>query len=129
MSILLLILSLSLASASAEDQALEQTKNLLRDRDAREKSAKDTKGAKAMQDVKNLTGGDAVAEDEIYGLASDVMPILMEEAKGDPNKMMQILEEAKNNPEAFAKRWTPEQRKRLKTLSEKLGTKSTTPSH
>ncbi len=127
MSILLLILSLSLASA--EDQALEQTKNLLRDRDAREKSVKDTKGAKAMQDVKNLTGGDAVAEDEIYGLASDVMPILMEEAKGDPNKMMQILEEAKNNPEAFAKRWTPEQRKRLKTLSEKLGTKSTTPSH
>lgn len=111
-------------------QATQQTQELLTNKEEREKAAKnDPKAHKALQDVKNLTGRDKQSEEDIFGLASDLMPKLVEESGGDPNKMMQILEEAQKDPEKFSKRWSPEQRKRLKEISEKLGSKASQPKH
>lgn len=114
---------------ASSQNAMRQTQELLKNKEEREKVAIDPKGKKVIQDIKTLTGGDKKSEEEIYGLAADLMPLLMEEAKGDPNKMMEILQEAQKDPEAFAKRWTPEQRKKLKGLADKLGTKPAPPPH
>ncbi len=109
----------------AAKKATEQTQDLLKNREDREKASKnDPKAQKAIQDVKNITGGDKQSEEDIFGLASDLMPKLVEESNGDPEKMMKILEEAQKDPEKFAKRWSPEQRKKLKEISEKLGSKA-----
>jgi hypothetical protein len=120
----LLTLSLHHAQAqvdAASKKAQQQTQDLLKNRDEREKTSKsDPKAQKAIQDVKNLTGGDQKSEDDIYSLAADLMPVLVEKSNGDPNKMMKILEDAQKDPEAFAKSWTPEQRRKLQQISEKL---------
>lgn len=107
---------------NASKKATEQTQDLLKNREERERDAKnDPKAQKAIQDVKNLTGGDKQAEDDIFSLASDLMPALVEEGGGDPNKILQMLE---TDPEKFAKRFTPEQRKKLKAIAEKLKNKA-----
>ncbi|OQW46109.1 MAG: hypothetical protein A4S09_16880 [Proteobacteria bacterium SG_bin7] len=124
--LLLVVTNFALAQVDKHSkQATEQTQDLLKNREEREKSSKnDPKAQKAIQDVKNISGGDKQTEDDIFGLASDLMPALVEESNGDPNKMMQILEEAKKDPEKFAKRFSPEQRKKLKEVAEKLGSKA-----
>jgi hypothetical protein len=66
--------------------------------------------------VTNISGGGA-NEEAIYKMAAEVLGNM----KGkSPAEMAKILEDAKQNPEAFVNSWTPEQQAKLKELSERM---------
>ncbi|MBM4316900.1 MAG: hypothetical protein FJ116_05410 [Deltaproteobacteria bacterium] len=108
----------------AETLSKEQEQNL---RDAKqefldpskrsENLKKDPKAAKSDELVKEV-GGEF--SEDIYKLAGDVMDTLASEAQGDPDKMEKILQKAEKDPESFANSFSPEQRKKLKELANKI---------
>lgn len=80
-------------------------------------AAKNSKDAAEVEKrVKELAGSEA-NEQEIYNLAADVLGNMQDMT---PEQMTQLLKEAQNNPEAFANKFTPEQRRKLKELSERI---------
>lgn len=70
-----------------------------------------------VQQIKNMTGGGADREAEIYSLAADVLGNMQNLT---PEQMEQLMQAASKDPEGFAKKWTPEQQKKLKEISERL---------
>lgn len=99
------------------ESALQQTQNLLRTPDAR-KGAIDTEPAKAADKAVEITAlGDPAAKSEVYNIAADLMPWLLEQSQGDPLKMMQLIQEAQKNPQAFLQKMPAAERQKIKNLS------------
>jgi len=104
----------------ASEQALLQTKELLRDSKARDEAvSKDPKAKSADENVTRLAGSKAAA-DAIYDLSADVMETVTREAKGDPEKMRSLLVDALRDPEKFAAKLTPEQKAKLEAIGQKV---------
>lgn len=106
---------------SLEDElynnALQQTQNLLKNSEAR-KGAINTEPAKAADKTAEITAlGDPAAKNEVYNIAADLMPWLVEQSQGDPLKMMQLIQEAQKNPQAFLQRMPASERQKIKNLS------------
>ena len=75
--------------------------------------------AKAMDKAARQVVGDENAAD-VYELASDLMATLSEESGGDPVKMMELLQQAQKNPQSLEGKFTPEQRAKIKAISERM---------
>lgn len=100
-----------------QDQALLKTQETLRSSAGRQEIIHESKAAQEVdQRVKELAGSSA-SEQEIYDLAADVLGNMKDKS---PEQMMQILEQAQKDPAAFAKSWTPAQKKKLEELSQRL---------
>src|SRR5690348_7596925 len=112
--------------AGAEDldpgtaKALQQTQELLKDPAARAQAAQGDAQAAAVEKQVEQLGGTPQNTQAIYDLAADVLGNVAKDAQGDPDKMMQLLEKASKNPEAFGNQFTPEQKQKLRELSQKL---------
>ena len=92
----------------------------LEDAEARkELLARDPKSRAMHEEVSRLTGSETHTQ-EVYRLASEVLARISQEAGGDPEKMMMLLQEAQKNPEAFADRLTPEQKAAIRTLAAQI---------
>jgi hypothetical protein len=110
---------------SASRQALDETRQVLKDKNAREKEInKDSRAQYVDKQVKSL-GGNAENAESIYGLSADVMEELVKKTGGDPVKMMEILEKAKKDPEGFAKSLSPSTQSKIRGLAGKVGTDNT----
>lgn len=97
--------------------ALQQTQNLLKNSEAR-KGALNTEPAKAADKAAEITAlNDPAAKSEVYNIAADLMPWLVEQSQGDVSKMMQLIQEAQKNPQAFLQRMPEAERKKIKNLS------------
>lgn len=108
----------SFANADQEsDKAIEDVQKMMQQSDFKTKASKNSKEAAAVADqVANISGG-GENEQELYKMAAEVLGNM----KGkSPEEIIKILEEAKKNPEAFVKSWTPEQQEKLKKISERL---------
>ncbi len=106
---------------SADQEALKQTQELLKNKTQRDQAIKDSPAAQQAADfVQQLTGGDQQMSEDIFALAAEVFSIVVQESKGDVNKMNLLLENFKKNPAQFAEKWSPEQKSRLKSLADKL---------
>lgn len=119
--LLLSALFLSVSAFSFEDEvytnALQQTQNLLKNSEAR-KGALNTAPAKAADKTAEITAlGDPAAKSEVYNIAADLMPWLVEQSQGDVTKMMQLIQEAQKNPQAFLQRMPAAERQKIKNLS------------
>lgn len=118
------LLTLPGALAQGLDQAsmkaLQQTQELLTTPALREKAVSENAGSKeAHRNLQSLFGSDPEATQEAYRLAADLMESLTYTAGGDSLKMLELLEQAKKNPEGFARNFSPEQRSALKALADK----------
>lgn len=102
------------------DHGAKETQKLLLDPARRAETFKDPKANQANQDLQKLTGGDIAIDQDIWALSSDLVPLLAGEGNGDEKKMLQMLEDFKRNPAGFANKFTPEQREKLKAISEKI---------
>jgi len=62
-----------------------------------------TTGAGKAADLKALeaVGGDAGEKQELYNIAADIMPFLVQQTGGDPGKMQAIMLKAQTDPEGF----------------------------
>ena len=104
----------------ASQEALDQTLRILLDPQARgSEVAKSPQGAAADQQVRALTGSDALTQ-ELYQVAGDVFKDLAQGTGGDPQKMLLALDRARTDPAAFAAMLSPATQQRLRDLAVKL---------
>ena len=115
------------SSDSSSDKALEQTQRLLTNKQKRDAYIRSHKGTQHVDDnVTSLTNGNAEHKEELYSIAADVLSVVTEKAKKpngevDVEKMKRLMLQYQQDPEAFYKQMTPEQRKRIKALGKKIG--------
>ncbi len=123
-TLLALLLFLAIASSlKGEQTPLQQTQNTLIDPVQRQKAIGSSPSAQsADSSVQQLTASPAQTQ-KVYELASKVMGDLVQHTKGDPKQMESVLENAKNNPEAFANTFTPEEKKMLNDISQNIPAK------
>ncbi len=101
-------------------EAVEQTKNLLKDRKSRESAAQSSQDSKdVMKNVKDLAGG-AQNEQEIYEIASEVFEQLMKKHNGDMSKVMAEMQELQKNPKKLYEMAKPETVAKIKNVSQKI---------
>ncbi|MES2964432.1 MAG: hypothetical protein V4760_11105 [Bdellovibrionota bacterium] len=101
-----------------DKRALEQTQDMLRNRnqvDAFLEKNPEARGADS--NVQALMGPDT---DATYDLAADIFADLVKQTNGDPEKLMQLLEQAKKNPAAFAQKLSPAQQDKIRGLATKV---------
>jgi hypothetical protein len=114
--------------AKSEDEvnlkALQDTQQLLRNKSAREKELNSHGSKSAVQNMRNLTQGDAQLEEDMWSIAADIMPMLVEKTNGDPKKMLELLENAKRDPAGFAAQFKGPEQAKLKDVAEKIHKRS-----
>jgi len=104
----------------AKVDPLKETQSMLTDKKKREAAIKE-EGSKAQQAdhlAEKIAGPQG--KDDMYALSADLMVLLEKESGGDPDKMMKILEQAQKDPEAFYNRFSPEQKAKVKAITEKM---------
>ncbi|MBI3541678.1 MAG: hypothetical protein HY075_00165 [Deltaproteobacteria bacterium] len=105
---------------AASTEALDKTKKLLADPKEREKAvAADARATDADQNARQAAGGSEANTQKLYELSAEVMDTITRESGGDPEKMQSLIADALKNPEAFAAKFTPDQKARLKAIAEK----------
>lgn len=111
-------------SLAEEDQsaamALIMTQGMLTDPSKRAEAISETEGgAAADAQVRQLAGNQANTE-EMYKIASDIFASLFDQAKGDPQKMMELMAQAQSNPQAFAAGLTAQQKEAISRLAKQI---------
>lgn len=103
-----------------DQKALQQTMDLLKNQNEREKAIKgDAAAEKADAYAKDLFGN-AGGSNELYELAADLFADMAKQSGGDVDKMKALVEQYQRDPAAFAEKWSPEQKQKLKGLSDKV---------
>jgi hypothetical protein len=122
MKIVILILFISLGCwADPETQeAAKKTRELMLTPEGRKEIVNTPQGKNAEQQIKNLSGGNTAAEQEIWELAAELLPIMAAKGDNDPAKMLEYLDQMKKDPAKFAAQFPPEQQQKLKRIAEKL---------
>ncbi|MGE4131492.1 MAG: hypothetical protein AB7F86_07620 [Bdellovibrionales bacterium] len=110
MKIVLILLTLIHVSAWAQmdehqTKALQQTQDLLKSPEEREKFLKEDQKAREVDNKVNALVGGSGQKEAIYGVAADIMAKITAETNGDTAKMQKLLEEAQSNPEAFYQKY------------------------
>ena len=123
--IILSFLSSILTVAHAEDDknksfddSLNKTQDLLRSKEQRSGALKETDAAKKVDERVKQLAPDAKTEQEYYELAADIMNNYRD-AK-DEEAMKKSIDDGGRDPSAFLNGLTPEQKAKVKALSEKL---------
>lgn len=99
------------------DTALIEVQKQLQNPAFIEQEAKKSSQAQQSKKMVSDIAGGSENEKEIYALAAEVLGNF----KGMTiEQMQQELLRAQSNPDHFAKKWTPEQKKRLEAISKKL---------
>ncbi|MFL5815845.1 MAG: hypothetical protein ACJ763_19910 [Bdellovibrionia bacterium] len=114
-----------LDSASAE--ALTKTQALLRDPQKRAQAAAANPQAQFVDKQTQALAGSAENTNAIYDLSADIMESLVLKTNGDPAKMKELMDQAKNDPKGFTENLTPEQRQKLKEISQKIPVSGSAP--
>ena len=112
---LLLGLLVQTVDAADANSALQQTQDCLRNRNC--DAAKTDAGKAADQKVLEAVGGDAAAQQELYNISAEIMPILVQQSGGDPAKMQDLMQKAQTNPEGFYKSLPPELQAKIKATA------------
>jgi hypothetical protein len=107
-----------------QQQPVQQTQELLKNKGARDAAIKGNAKAEAADSyVKQLTGGSTAVSQDVYELATEIFTWMADRAKGDPEKMQKEIEEFSSNPNAFAASWPADKQAKLKELAQKLDKK------
>ncbi|MBL6986839.1 MAG: hypothetical protein ISR72_07345 [Methylobacter sp.] len=107
--VLLLVVGMSFQNVYAEDDtgsALQKTQDCLRNQNC--DAAKTDAGKAANQKALAAVGGNAENMQELYNISADIMPLLLQQADGDPAKMQAIMLKAQTDPEGFLNSLSPE---------------------
>jgi len=95
--------------------ALQKTEECLRRQncDAATTDAGKEAGRKALAAV----GGSVRDKQELYNMSADIMPILFQQAGGDPAKMQALLLKAQTDPESFLNSLSPELKAKIRNIA------------
>jgi hypothetical protein len=84
-----------------QQKGLDQTVNLLKSPQDRQKAIEHSDAAKDVDNKTSALAGSKKNKDEIYGISANVFEKVVKESNGDPEKMQRLMNEATANPEAF----------------------------
>jgi hypothetical protein len=112
-----LLLSISSQNLYADDHdtALTETQNCLRNRNC--EAAGTPAGKAADQQALAAVGNNPANRQALYNISADIMPILLQQSAGDPDKMLIIMQQAQSNPEGFFNSLPPEIQARIKSAA------------
>ena len=131
LKILCLIVVQNLAVAQMEkphEQALQETKTMLRSPEQRKQAIQNDHTALEIDSKVEALAGSPDNKEEIYDVAADVFQTISTKAKGDPEKMQQMLLEAQSNPQAFYRKYfNSEQKARVRGLAGKIERQKASP--
>ncbi len=125
----LLLLPLLVFAGDEENQekevkeALEQTKALLNDTAFQNGYKSDPKAQEAHAKVKEIVGNNSRHQQEMYSISSEAFDKIVADAKGDPAKILEILQKAQADPKAFMRSLPPEQQARIRELASEIDKK------
>ena len=116
--VLLFIVGMSFQNVYADDinSALQKTQDCLRNQNC--DPAKTVIGRVADQKALGVANGNAVNKQELYDIAADVMPILVQQAGEDPTKMQAILLKAQADPVSFLNSLPPGIQEKIKNAAD-----------
>lgn len=118
--LILLLISGTAYADSSTDEAVSQTQDLLRSKSQREKVLhEDKKARRADEQVQSLTKNKKTQED-MYGAAADVFPLVVKNAGDDPKKQQEYLNQMSAHPEEFYNSLTPEQQARIRDIASQI---------
>lgn len=102
-----------------DEQALQQTTELLTDKTIREKAiSKDPKAQQADAYAKKVAGEKT---EDVYALAAKVFDRLVRKYGGDVDKLKEVIAKAQKDPAGFATtEFSPEEIKMLKEISAQI---------
>lgn len=104
-----------------QTEALQQTKDLLKDPSARQKAINKDPKAKDADDKVSALAGSSENKEEIYELASQLMEKIAQETNGDPDKMQKLMLEAQTNPQAFYNKYfNKDQKTKVRGIANKI---------
>lgn len=100
-----------------QEEALQKTLQLLTMPNLRAEAIKNSPDAQSVDRQVQAVGGSPAQTEAIYQLSSKIFEDMFKQSKGDSIAMMEMIEKAKKNPEAFAKSLSPENQAQLKLLA------------
>ncbi|MFI3186924.1 MAG: hypothetical protein QX198_13210 [Methylococcaceae bacterium] len=118
----LLVVNMPLQIAYADDvsAALQKTQDCLRNQNCN--SMTSNAGMNADQKALEAVGGNA--KQELYNIAADVLPILIQQTDGDPAKMQAMMLKAQTDPESFLNSLPPDMQTKIKNAANGLKNQS-----
>ncbi len=122
----MLSLIIFLSIVSKADPALQQTQDVLRNKEQRNKVIQQLpdNAKKADKTIDAISGGDDAVKEQMYDVSADIM----KNFEGmSPEQMQELLSNASKNPEGFYKSLSPEQRSKIKQISDQLERKQKKP--
>lgn len=87
--------------AADSSSALQQTQDCLKNKTC--DAAKTEAGKAADKKALEAVAGNLAAQQELYNISADIMPILVQQSGGDPAKMQALMQKAQADPEGFYK--------------------------
>lgn len=122
--IFLILIVLFCHNANATDElsmALQQTQECLKKQNC--DSALSSAGQAADQKALNAVGGNAASKQELYNLSAEILPILVQQTGGDPEKMQALIQKALTDPEAFFNLLPADTQAQIKNLANTVNEK------
>ena len=114
----LLVIGLAWQNVYAEDDtvsALQKTQDCLRNQTC--DAAKSSAGQAADQKALEAVGGNANNKQELYNISADIMPTLIQQTGGDPEKMQALMLKAQTDPEGFFNSLSPDAQAKIKNIA------------
>ena len=114
---------LSTSNAKNSADAVKKTQESLKDKKSREELLKEPSARKANDAALGVAGSEQNL-DEMYKIASELLPVLMEMNENDPEKAAKSLEAFQKDPEKFLNSLPESSKNRIKLLAEKIQAES-----
>lgn len=119
----ILLFSIPSFSQSSDESkaAIKDAQNVIKDPAKRKEIIADDAKTKSVDDMVTKLAGDDSAE--LYALSADILPILMEMNKDNPEKALESLASYSKDPASFMRSLPPNIRERIEKLSKKIEAK------
>lgn len=85
--------------AAEAGSALQQTQDCLKNKTC--DAAKTEAGKAADKKALEAVAGNEAAQQELYNISAEIMPILVQQSGGDTAKMQELMQKAQTDPETF----------------------------
>ena len=117
----LLLSTLSFAQSGDSKEAIKDVQKTLNDpAKIKEITAEDAKAKQVDDMVNKLAGEDSK---ELYSISADILPVLMEMNKDNPERALESLASYTKDPASFLASLPPNIRERIQKLSKKIESK------
>lgn len=115
---ILTAISITVKADVETDDAISEVQSQMQNAQAfKNSTANNSKEAASTQRMVEKLSGNPENEKDIYKLAADILGNMKGQS---PEEMQKILEQAQKDPEGFASKFSPEQRKKLEEIAGRI---------